>query len=66
MQFDASDACGSGGRDVDDVRFDRGEVWRKPPKAFDIVCCLVLLEIIFWDLSRMGEGRQTDTPNSSK
>ena len=37
MQFDASAAWGSGGREVDEVRFDRGEVCRKPPKAFAIV-----------------------------
>jgi hypothetical protein len=25
-------AFGSGGRDVEEVRLDKGEVWRKPPK----------------------------------
>lgn len=33
MQLEDRAAFGSGGRDVEDVRLDNGEVWRKPPKA---------------------------------
>lgn len=33
MQLDARPVSGSGGWDVEEVRLDRGEVWRNPPKA---------------------------------
>ena len=37
MQLDASVLDGLGGREVEEERLERGEMWRNPPKAFGII-----------------------------
>lgn len=38
MQFDARATGGDGGVEVEEERLERGEMWRKPPKAFGMMC----------------------------
>lgn len=57
MQFEANAALGSGGWDVDEVRLERGEVWRKPPKALLLAAAAAMVMVHFKYAASGWSGR---------